>query len=92
MKCISGFRVCALDCWRATEDKKKNIHNEAKMLQCPIIILTQRKCIASIQLCERSTLPKHSNDWRAYNGSLICVPWRMQHATSIAPSHQSSDY
>lgn len=54
-------RLC-IGLLKGNQRKKKNIHNEAKMLQCPIIILTQRKCIASIQLCERSTLPKHSND------------------------------
>lgn len=54
-----------------------------------------RSGVASIPLWERSSLPKHSNDWQAYNGNLICVPCRMQHArtascTRIRPSNQSS--
>lgn len=28
---------------KGNQRQKKNIHNEAKMLQCPIIILTQQK-------------------------------------------------
>lgn len=39
-----------------------------------------RTSIANVPLWELSSLPEHSDDWRAYNGSLICVPWRMQHA------------
>lgn len=46
----------------------------------PSLFWRGRTSIASIPLWELSSLPKHSDEWRVYNGGLICVPWRIQHA------------
>lgn len=83
--CMKGFRIFfyniiyfyfpLLDFWQRT---KKVLRPKC----CSVLSLFWhgRTSIASIPLWEPSSLPKHSDDWRAYNGSLICVPWRMQHA------------
>lgn len=62
------------------KDQTETIVAKLKCCRCLSLFWLGRAGIANIPLRERSIWPKHSDDWRAYNGGLICVPWRMQHA------------